>query len=412
MRILEIAPYMTCNEVPLLSQCKAGFGYMVFDIARSLSRMSSVDSFLYNYRYKEFYGEEIRFLPSSFGLFFINCFKCSSPLLPLQLWWRYKMKFRTFIRIIYLWFLSGYLYNIIENGRYDIIHIHGCSFADEIIMDVCKRANQKFVVTLHGLNSFSDSVTLEPSGKQYERDFLQRVANGEFPITVISSGIKRTIEKTYGVKDIPNLFVVCNAFSFEESMGEANFDIRKKYGLPADALVILYVGNLCRRKNQKQMIDAFPMLPKHIAEKSYVLFLGKRLEDDYSMEKLSEGNEYRNHFIECGNIDKEFMPSFYSQGDAVTLLSISEGFGLSLIEGMHYGLPCLSFDDIDAFDDIYNRDAMIGVETHSNQAVADGLKELLSYNWGKKKIIEASKKFEPEKMASTYLLCFNQITTN
>lgn len=275
-------------------------------------------------------------------------------------------------------------------------------------MDVCTRANQKFIVTLHGLNSFSESVELEQAGKRYERDFLQRVAEGEFPITVISTGIKRIIENTYKVKDIPNLFVVCNSFSFSET-GGGNFNIRKEYGIPLDATVILYVGNICKRKNQGQIISAFSLLPKSIANGTYVLFLGKRLEEDYSIADLSKENDYFDHFIECGSIDKEMMPSFYMQGNAVALLSLSEGFGLGLIEGMHYGLPCISFDDIDAYEDIYNCNAMVGIAEHDDKTVARGLQILLTNQWDKDKIIEASRKFEPGKMATTYLSCFKQL---
>lgn len=382
---------------------------MTYDIAHALAKEAEVDELLYNYRYKEFKQGGIRFVANTYGLFMKSIFKCSNPLIPLKLWWKYRMQLRTFIRLVYVWLISGHFYDVIKKGKYDIVHIHGCNIYDEILMDVCRRAKQKFVVTLHGLNSFSDSVTLEPAGKRYEREFLKRVANGDFPITVISTGIKRIIEKTYNVKDLPNLFVVCNAFSFSE--GGVILDIRIKYGIPADAKIILYVGNLCRRKNQGQLISAFPLLNKSVADNTYVLFLGKRLEDDYSIETLSRGNEYADHFIECGNIDKELMPSFYLQGDAVALLSISEGFGLGLIEGMHYGLPCISFDDIDAFEDIYNSDAMVGIAAHDDNAVAEGLHKLVTDQWDKNKIIEVSRKFESDKMAANYLECFSQVIT-
>ena len=411
MRILQIAPYTTCNDVLLLSQCKSGFGYMTYDIAHALSKEAEVEELLYNYRYKEFRQGGIRFKANTFGQHLKNMLKCSNPLIPLKLWRKYRMQPRTIVRLVYVWLLSGHFYDVIKKGKYDIVHIHGCNFYDEILMDVCRRANQKYVVTLHGLNSFSDSVGLEPAGKRYERDFLKRVVEGEFPITVISTGIKRIIEKTYNVKDLPNLFVVCNAFSFSDA-GGVNLDIRKKYGVPIGGNILLYVGNLCRRKNQGQLITSFSLLPQQVAENTYVLFLGKRLEEDYTIVGLANGCNYESHFIECGNIDKEMMPAFYSQSNAVALLSLSEGFGLGLIEGMHYGLPCVAFDDIDAFDDIYNEDAMIGISHHDNKSVAEGLQHLLTNKWDKEKIKEASRKFEPEKMAATYLLCFDQVTDN
>ena len=159
-------------------------------------------------------------------------------------------------------------------------------------------------------------------------------------------------------------------------------------------------------------MDSFPLLPESIAESTYILFLGKRLEEDYTIEYLSEGNPYKDHFIECGNIDKEFMPSYYQQSDVVALLSLSEGFGLSLIEGMHYGLPCIAFNDIDAFDDIYNDEAVIGIESHDNEAVADSLKRLLQNQWNEYAIKQHSRKYEPEVMANYYVKAFSEIENN
>lgn len=219
MKILQIAPYMTCNEVPLLSQCKAGFGYMVYDIARSLTEKCEVEALLNNYRYKEFESGGVRFRAASWGLFLKNIFKCCRPSLVISLWRKYHIQMRTLMRLFYVWLISGYYYDVIRKGKYDMVHIHGCGFYDELWMDICRRLDQKFVITLHGLNSFSDSVNLSPAGKRYERDFLKRVAEGEFPVTVISTGIKRTIEDNYGVKDCPNIFVVCNSFSFSEVGG-------------------------------------------------------------------------------------------------------------------------------------------------------------------------------------------------
>ena len=188
-----------------------------------------------------------------------------------------------------------------------------------------------------------------------------------------------------------------------------NLDIRKKYGIPSDAVIILYVGNLCRRKNQRQVISAFSLLPKAIADDTYILFLGRRLEEDYSISILSKDNKYSNHFIECGNIDKELIPSFYEQSNAVVLLSITEGFGLSLIEGMHFGKPCMTFADLDAFEDIYDECAVIGLRERTDEAVAKGTIRLLETEWSPKDIMAYSKKFESRQMADNYIRTFKRL---
>lgn len=160
---------------------------------------------------------------------------------------------------------------------------------------------------------------------------------------------------------------------------------------------------MCRRKNQGQLIKAFDLLPDQCVKQTYVLFLGGEIEDGYTIKKLARGSQHENHFIACGVVDKELVPHYYEQGNAVALISLSEGFGLSLIEGMHFGLPCMTFTDVDAFDDIFDERAMVGVNNHSDEAVAKGLEQLLTNKWNKELIKTYSKKFEPENMAEKYV---------
>ena len=412
MKILQISPHTTCNDVPLLNQCKSGFGYMTFDIASALSKEAAVEELLYNYRYQEFQYGGILFLENTFKRHLKYVLRCSNPFIPFCLWWKYKMHLRTFVRLVYVWLISGYFYHVIKKGNYDIVQIHGCTLYDEILMDICRRSNQKFVVTLHGLNSFSDSVNLEPAGKKYERDFLYRVANGEFPITVISSGMKHLIENTYKEKKCQNVFVVCNAFNFNDKVGGAILNVKEKYGIPPTGRILLYVGNISKNKNQEQMIKAFGLLPEVEKVNTYVLFCGRNLTQDYTLDKIVANHPYRNHLVLCGNVDKQYMDDYYKAADGVVLLSYAEGFGLSLIEAMHFGKPCLTFEDIDAFDDIYNERVVVGIQERSDEKVASGIVELMTTNWDNIFIEEYSKKFSIDRMASNYISVFNSVINN
>lgn len=59
--------------------------------------------------------------------------------------------------------------------------------------------------------------------------------------------------------------------------------MRKLYQLSPDSILILYVGNICRRKNQGQLINAFNLLPSRLATNTYVLFLGGNADEDYNI---------------------------------------------------------------------------------------------------------------------------------
>ena len=397
-----ITPYVTIEGRPEFERNKTGFGYMVMDIAKAVGKIESVEVLATNTRGVSFEYEGVKFLKRSLLSYMLSIPQC----LPLQSLLRiiknYSMSNGTFFRLFYYWLMTGCLRKYLEEGQYDVVHIHGCGFALELWTEVFKRCGQKYVITLHGLTSFSESVGLEPAGKKYERVFLKRVADGEFIVTVISTGMKRIIENTYNKEKCHNIHVVCNSFSLNTSETQ-KVDIRNIYNIPDESRIILYVGNVCPRKNQGQFIKAFNLLPQQQKRNIYVLFLGGSYDKQYTIERFSEGTDYEDHMIACGVVDKELVSQYYMQSDGVALISLSEGFGLSLIEGLHFGLPCMLFADMEAYEDIYDECAMVGVTDHSDEAVANGIDLLLTKRWDEKKIRDYSKNFEPDTMAQNYL---------
>lgn len=407
MKILMISPYVTLLERPEFRRNETGFGYMVYDIAKAVGKIEKVDVLCTDSLGDRFEDDEVTFLKRSFVSYLSNIRYCL-PICYVNSFLKcYSMQKATFLRVLFYWFTTGFLSSLIKNNKYDIVHIHGCGFATELWMQVCKDNNQKYVVTLHGLNSFSDTVKLEAAGKKYERDFLQRVVNGEIPITVISTGMKRLIEKTYNVENCINICVVCNSFAFNYENVRKQ-DIRSIYGIPQDAFIILYVGNISENKNQKQMIKAFSLLPERLQKATYILFCG-RPNESCKLEQMIAKQAYRDHLILCGNVDKKNMPDYYLQANGVALLSYTEGFGLSLIEGMHFGVTGMMFDDMDAFEDIYDPCAMVAIGDRENTTVARGLEKLLEYSWDSEVIKTYACKFESGAMAKNYIGVYNEI---
>ena len=192
-----ITSYVTISGRKEFERNKTGFGYMVLDIAKAVGKTEEVDVLATDTREQSFTYDGVHFLTRSIWGFLLSLHSCISQLLVIQLWRKYHMSKGALIRLVYYWMMTGYLNSLLKKGEYDVVHIHGCSFATDLWMQVCKKCGQKYVVTLHGLNSFSDTVKLESAGKKYERDFLKRVTDGEIPITVISTGMKKLIEKTY-----------------------------------------------------------------------------------------------------------------------------------------------------------------------------------------------------------------------
>ena len=183
--------------------------------------------------------------------------------------------------------------------------------------------------------------------------------------------------------------------------------IREKYNIPKEDKVILYVGNISKNKNQVQMVRAYGLLPESMRKQTWVLFCGNNHSDDHELEELIAHSPDNQRLVLCGGVQKSDMPSYYNEADGVALLSIAEGFGLSLIEGMHFGLPCMMFSDMDAFEDIYDEGAVVAVTDRDDKAVAEGLSQLFETEWNRCMIKEYSEKFSSETMAKKYIKAYN-----
>lgn len=410
MKVLMITPYVTITSRPEFCRNKTGFGYMVYDIAKAVAKIEQVDVLCTDTRGDGFEMDGIHFLPRKASAIAAS----ASRSLPLKaftsLYNKYKMSKGAAARLAYYWVLSGYVRKVIKNGNYDVVHVHGCSFSGALWDAICKECNAKIVYTLHGLNSFSDTVSLEPAGKQFERDFLKDVVDGKHQISVISTGMKRTIMKCNGRLECQNISVVTNSFSYTDSCLRPvsdKGDIKLKYNIPQDSKIILYVGNISVNKNQQQLVRAFPLLDDELCKSTYVLFLGRYADNDSIIEQI-KNTRWADHLILCGSVDKDLVPDYYKQADGVVLLSVAEGFGLSLIEGMHFGLPCMMPDDLDAFEDIYTIEAVVRISERKDKAVAEGLAELITRDWNHESIKDYSRKFESEAMAREYVKFYSK----
>lgn len=377
---------------------------MVYDIASGLARDNQVDMLLLNCQYDEFDKDKIHFLSNNKRKTLSGIVRIGSMPKLISLVFKYKMSIGSLIRLAYQWSLMGYLDKMLRDGKYDVVHIHGCSYINIFIIDLCKKRNVKFVITFHGLNSFDDSVKLEAAGKQFEKDFLTMAYQNKWTLTFISTGMKKRVMEYLNTDCADNIHVICNSFNFKKNNPD-DIDIREKYGIPPHAKIILYVGNQGENKNQKQMVRSFSLLDDRMQEQTYVMFLGA-VNEEYNLRKEIEKLTYSHHLIICGAVPKELVAAYYKQADATALFSISEGFGLSLVEGMSYGLPCIAIKTMDAFEDIYSPECMVGVEKHDDQLIADGMAKLLTHAWNSEKIRKHADRFTNEFMTERYTQVF------
>ena len=113
-------------------------------------------------------------------------------------------------------------------------------------------------------------------------------------------------------------------------------DLRKEFGLPEDAFLVLSVGELNRNKNQQAVIRAVAELRD---PKIHYILCGKGDQRE-GLEQLAEqlGISGQVHFAGY----RKDVPDLYRQCDVFAMPSKREGLPLASLEAMYCGLPLVN----------------------------------------------------------------------
>jgi len=380
---------------------------MVRDITQYVSKIDETDLFIASVLLPSATIDDIRIVSRSRLKFLFNL-KLSSFYDGLRFIFKYNLPLKARIKTLYTFACTGQVSSIVS--KYDLVHIHGCTPLTAAVINICKRKNVPLLITLHGLNSFEDSIKVHHSLKQYERDFLLDSVKGNYSISFISSGNKNVAEKY--VHDVLGKNLSCPFFVISNgcdiALKQKVFDVRDKYGIDQNDFVYLCVGNISENKNQLQVARAWSLLSEDEKIHSKILFVGRYSQSDAIFEYIKD-NHLESRLILCGMQPKNMLGDYYSASDATILASKTEGFGLSIIEGFVYGKPNITFADLPAVVDLYNEDAMILSPNRSDMSLSQAMTKAITIHFDPKKIRLHSKLFSFEEMAIKYDELFNKI---
>lgn len=190
-------------------------------------------------------------------------------------------------------------------------------------------------------------------------------------------------------------------------MKEKSNDIRKLYDIYPNEFLFIFVGNVGIRKNQKQVVDAFSILGSEERKSIKILFIGGGDYIDLEGYIKDKGVDFNLKVV--GPVDKEDVSNYYIAADATILTSVSEGFGLSIIEGYTYGKPSLIFDDLPAYKELFISDAMLGCPSRETEVLAKAMLQMSSQKWNEQKIREWAGNFSLEEMARKYEKLYSEV---
>jgi glycosyltransferase involved in cell wall biosynthesis len=212
-------------------------------------------------------------------------------------------------------------------------------------------------------------------GNQYRRNLVPLVSDRSSAIITVSQYEKERIVSRLGVdeKKIEVIYNGINEKHFHVFHDPAAVKrVRYKYNLPPN--FILFLGNPAVRKNPLGVIEAYvmyatktenplPIVTPGLSQK-YISHVLRQLNATYDPAK----------FITPGYINDEDLPCVYGISELFLFPSLSEGFGMPVIEAMACGTPVIT-SKISCMPEIAG-DAALLVDPMSAPSIADGLLRL------------------------------------
>ena len=209
----------------------------------------------------------------------------------------------------------------------DILHSHDW-FTAPGSARLARRSNIPFVLSVHS-TVFDREFIPSPFFYQIERSAFHSADH----IITVSSMLKNTLISKYAIPE-NMISVIPNGLPFPIS--------RRKFSPPSHP-VILFSGRLVSQKSPETLIYAVPRVLSVFPGASFVFCGSGYLRD--SLEDFAERLGVRANVRFTGFVPHSDMPSYYSMASLLVSTSFSEPFGLSILEAMGAGLPCIVTPD-------------------------------------------------------------------
>jgi glycosyltransferase involved in cell wall biosynthesis len=234
------------------------------------------------------------------------------------------------------------------------------------------------VQTLHDvifMDEISDKDTFyQRFGNHYRRRIVPLVTPRSEVVITVSQYEKDRIVSRLGV-DPHKVHVVHNGINEKQFCQRrvTNYEsLRKKYNLPEE--YILFLGNTSYRKNSARVLEAYVKYTEQA--KNPLPLVTPGLTRNYIANKLSSLKHAfdKRKFITPGYVSDEDLPSIYTLCKAFLFPSLSEGFGMPVIEAMACGSPVIT-SNVTSMPEISGNAALL-VDPLQTSAITEALLSL------------------------------------
>lgn len=298
-----------------------------------------------------------------------------------------------------------------RKDKFDIIHAH--SWATPLLRFI---GDKPKVATSHGTTiEFLKRVgnTLPLHSRIYNRMItvnLERIGFDAAKIlTTVSYSSMREIMDNYHISK-EKIRVIYNGINPNETYTVRTdlkrlTNIRSKYQCK---YLLLFIGRIARSKGIEVLINALPILEDY----DYKLIIAGTGRDEMAMRRhiLSLGLANRVEFT--GSLEGSRKLEFLSASDVFVFPSLSESFGLSLLDAMACKVPIVA-SDVASIPEVVG-DCGILVKPANPYALANGIRKLLDDKKYAQRLTSKAyerliSKFTVKKMVDEYIEIYNEV---
>lgn len=226
------------------------------------------------------------------------------------------------------------LVKIIKKYKINIIHAHSVIPTGLIGVIVAKIMGCPSFITAHGMdiNNF-DAKSIYGHLISFSLKHCDKAiaVSGDLAETMKSLGI---------TKD--KIVILRNAVDTNRFKPFKNMELRHKYGVKENELLILFVGYLDTFKGIFELVDAFYGINKE-NKNVKLMMVGTGLKKDEIKKKISQLG-LKSYVMLIGTVPHAEIHSYYQMADVFVLPSHTEGFPLSVLEAMACKIPVLVTD--------------------------------------------------------------------
>ena len=235
------------------------------------------------------------------------------------------------------------------------------------------RAKTPTVLTVHDLVPLHRPAGIPWLTRHYYRHYLPQFLRRADHILTVSEYVRQDIAQTGGV-DLSRISVAYNGcrtgfVPLQESEQQL---VRDKYA--AGQAYFFYTGAIHPRKNIPRLIRAFDLFKTRTGAAARLLLAGRMAWQTGEVTQAYAQAQHRADVCFLGYVPETELPRLTAAALALAYVSLSEGFGLPMLEAMHTETPVLAARAT-CLPEIAGAAALL-VDPLSEAAIAEGLEKL------------------------------------